>query len=103
VLRAPRVPISVETTLASGRVRIDVIDRGIGIASTDRARVFVPFFRADESRSRSSGGVGLGLVLARRIVEAHGGEIDFASAPGIETRFWFTLDVAAPSHGARTY
>ena len=72
-------------------VRIEVIDRGVGISADDRPRVFTPFFRADRSRTRATGGVGLGLVLARRIVEAHGGAIDFHSEPEVGSRFWFVL------------
>jgi signal transduction histidine kinase len=72
-------------------VRIEVIDRGVGIAPEDRPRVFTPFFRADRSRTRATGGVGLGLALARRIVEAHGGAIDFHSEPEVGSRFWFVL------------
>jgi two-component system, OmpR family, sensor kinase len=90
----PDSPIAVDVEPLDGRVRVDVIDRGVGIAAADHDRVFSPFFRADSSRSRSSGGVGLGLVLARRIVEAHGGEIGFASVPEQGSRFWFTLDSA---------
>ena len=61
---------------------IEVRDRGIGIAPEDQARLFTPFFRADRSRARNTGGVGLGLALAREIVEAHGGTIVVESAPG---------------------
>jgi signal transduction histidine kinase len=72
-------------------VRVEVIDRGAGIARDDWPRVFTPFFRADRSRTRATGGVGLGLVLARRIVEAHGGAIAFDSEPDAGSRFWFVL------------
>jgi two-component system, OmpR family, sensor kinase len=53
----------------------EVLDSGIGIAEPDLPRVFEPFFRAERSRARGTGGIGLGLTLARRIVSAHGGEI----------------------------
>lgn len=72
-------------------VRIEVVDHGVGIAPDDWPRVFTPFFRADRSRTRATGGVGLGLVLARRIVEAHGGAIGFHSEPDAGSRFWFVL------------
>ena len=79
-------------------VRIEVIDHGVGIAPDDRPRVFTPFFRADRSRTRATGGVGLGLALARRIVEAHGGAIDFHSEPDVGSRFWFVVPRAAMPH-----
>lgn len=75
-------------------VSIDVIDRGIGIAADDLARVFRPFFRADRSRTRKTGGLGLGLALAKRIVDAHGGTIALTSVPNEGTRAQVTLPVA---------
>lgn len=63
-----------------------MIDKGIGIAAADLSRVFRPFFRADRSRTRATGGLGLGLALAKRIVDAHGGRIELVSAPDEGTR-----------------
>jgi two-component system OmpR family sensor kinase len=72
----------------------EVSDQGIGIPPEDRARIFEPFFRSDRSRSRDAGGVGLGLTLAKRIVEAHGGTIDAATPlEGLGT----TLRIAVPA------
>jgi len=68
-------------------------DRGIGIAEDDLAHVFTPFFRVDRSRTRGTGGVGLGLTLARRVVEAHGGTIEVESAPGAGTTMRIELPV----------
>jgi len=79
-----------------GGVRVVVIDHGVGIELADQPRVFTPFFRADKSRTRATGGVGLGLTLARRIIEAHGGTIGFASEPGHGAQFWFVLPLAEP-------
>lgn len=59
-----------------------VEDLGIGIDSTDHAKVFLPFYRTEQSRSRATGGVGLGLTLTKRIVEAHAGTLELASALG---------------------
>lgn len=75
-------------------LHVSVADRGIGIPDDARPRVFTPFFRVDPSRARSSGGVGLGLALARRVVLAHGGRIDFESQPGQGSRFWIELPLA---------
>ncbi|MET0406655.1 MAG: HAMP domain-containing sensor histidine kinase [Cystobacter sp.] len=61
---------------------VEVADQGIGIDAKDRERLFTPFFRSDRSRARRTGGVGLGLALARRIVVAHGGSLVLESQPG---------------------
>lgn len=63
-------------------VVIEVVDRGIGIAPEDLARVFEPFFRTDRSRTKGTGGVGIGLSLVRQIVERHGGTVTLESTPG---------------------
>ncbi|MFD0616799.1 ATP-binding protein [Paenibacillus sp. GCM10027629] len=64
------------------RVKIQVIDQGIGIPEEDIPRVFDRFYRVDKARSRESGGVGLGLSIARRLVNAYHGEITIE--PGLE-------------------
>jgi signal transduction histidine kinase len=86
----PVSPIEVELRPRDEGVELAVRDHGIGIASEDQARVFTPFFRADRSRARHSGGVGLGLPLSKRIVEAHGGRLVLESRPGEGTtvRVW---------------
>ncbi|WP_242392257.1 HAMP domain-containing sensor histidine kinase [Anaeromyxobacter oryzisoli] len=88
----PDAGIRVAAARRDGQVAIEVIDRGEGIAPADLERVFAPFFRADRSRTRATGGVGLGLTLARRIVEAHGGTLVARSAPGSGT----TMTIALP-------
>ncbi len=75
-------PIDLEAESDGGTVTIWVRDHGMGIAPEDLPRVFEPFFRTDRSRTRSTGGLGLGLALARRIVVAHGGTLRLASEPG---------------------
>ncbi len=89
-------PISIEVRAVDegARVRVTVVDEGRGISADDLPHVFTSFFRADRSRTRNTGGVGLGLSLARRIVEAHGGRIDLESELGKGTRIWFDLSVA---------
>ena len=71
-----------------------VRDHGMGIAAEDLPRVFEPFFRSDKSRARATGGVGLGLAIARRVVEAHGGAIAVESSSGTGTTFSIELPVA---------
>ncbi|HEY2030863.1 MAG TPA: HAMP domain-containing sensor histidine kinase [Myxococcales bacterium] len=65
-----------------GDLVIEIKDRGVGIAPEDLPRLFTPFFRADRSRDRKSGGLGLGLLLSRRIFEAHRGGLDLTSEFG---------------------
>jgi signal transduction histidine kinase len=66
---------------AAGSVRVRIRDRGPGIAAAEQARVFEPFYRIETSRSRESGGTGLGLTIARNIAEQHGGTITLANLP----------------------
>jgi signal transduction histidine kinase len=87
-------PIELRVAADPAGVRVEVIDEGPGIEPADQPRVFTPFFRADKSRARATGGVGLGLALARRIIEAHGGTIGFSTDPGHGSRFWFVLPAA---------
>lgn len=64
-----------------GAARIRIRDNGPGIADAELARVFEPFYRIEGSRSRESGGTGLGLTIARNIAEQHGGSITLANHP----------------------
>ncbi|HEX4337974.1 MAG TPA: HAMP domain-containing sensor histidine kinase [Polyangiaceae bacterium] len=79
---------------AGDQVVFEVSDHGIGIPDEDLPRIFDPFFRSERSRSRGTGGVGLGLTLAKRIVEAHGGKIAVESAKTVGT----TVRASVPSH-----
>jgi two-component system OmpR family sensor kinase len=73
---------TVVLTSDSHGATLTVSDDGPGMSATDAARIFERFFRADPSRSRSSGGTGLGLSIVRSIVESHGGDITVATEPG---------------------
>jgi len=70
---------------------IGVSDRGIGISPADQAKLFAPFQRLEESRPGGTRGVGLGLLVCQRLVEAHGGRIWVESKPGRGSTFFFTL------------
>ena len=72
-------------------VEITVSDEGIGIPLEEQSRVFERFYRIDDALSRRAQGSGLGLYIAKAIVEAHGGRIWVRSAPGRGTAFSFTL------------
>jgi signal transduction histidine kinase len=84
-------PLSLSARRDGGGVVFEVRDRGIGISAEDLPRIFTAFFRGERSRSRETGGVGLGLTLARRIVEAHDGAIEVASTPNVGTTVRVTL------------
>jgi signal transduction histidine kinase len=71
----PGGSIDVRAASDAGGVRIEVLDEGPGIPEEDADRVFERFYRADEARTSTSGGAGLGLAIARWIVDLHGGEI----------------------------
>jgi signal transduction histidine kinase len=72
-------------------VRVEVTDSGEGIRPEDLPYVFDRFYRGEKSRNRATGGAGLGLAIARGIIEAHGGRITVESQPAQFTRFYFIL------------
>ncbi|WP_409342433.1 sensor histidine kinase [Paenibacillus sp. MBLB4367] len=73
------------------QIRFSLRDEGEGIAPDDMPRLFERFYRSDRSRSRESGGSGLGLSIAKSIVDLHGGKLGAESAPGQGSLFWFTV------------
>jgi signal transduction histidine kinase len=79
-----------------GGVRLSVEDHGEGIPAPELSRVFEPFFRGNKARAAQVRGFGLGLALARLVVEAHGGRIDVASTPARGTSFVIHLPPAVP-------
>ena len=89
----------VSIRLAGGvdRVQIAVSDTGLGISAEDLEHVFERFYRADTSRTRDTGGFGLGLSIAREFVEAMGGSLSATSQPGLGSTFWISLRRAEPT------
>jgi signal transduction histidine kinase len=75
-----------------------VRDEGLGIPMAHQEQIFTKFFRGDVGRELGIAGTGLGLVLARQIVEAHGGHLGFESEPGRGSTFWLQLP-ASSSYG----
>ena len=84
-------PLAVTVSTAPGSATVTVADLGPGIPAADRVRVFDRFYRADEARSRDRGGSGLGLSVARALVEAHGGTIGLGAGQDGTTTFTLTL------------
>jgi signal transduction histidine kinase len=87
-------PVKVEARREVGFARVSVTDPGIGIPPDQREHVFEKFFRVDNSDTRKIGGTGLGLALAREIVQLYGGEIAVESVDSGGSRFHFTFPLA---------
>jgi two-component system sensor histidine kinase BaeS len=83
--------VMLRTALTDEHLVIDVADTGTGIESADLEKVFDRFWRADTSRSRSTGGSGLGLAICRKLAEAHDGDIMVASRIGVGSTFTVRL------------
>ncbi len=84
---------SVEIATAGGNdeVTISIKDNGMGISKQDLPYIFERFYRADKSRSRGTGGSGIGLAIVKSLVEAHGGTISVKSEPGLGSEFVIVL------------
>lgn len=92
----PRSTVTLRVFRQGEQAVISVIDHGMGIDAADLPHIFTPFFRADRSRTRKTGGVGMGLALVRRIVNAHGGEIEVKSEVGQGTEVQVRLPNLLP-------
>ncbi|AGL16303.1 cell wall metabolism sensor histidine kinase WalK [Actinoplanes sp. N902-109] len=85
--------VTLRAAAADGRLTIEVADTGTGMTPDEAAKVFDRFWRADTSRSRATGGSGLGLSIARQLARAHGGDISVTSSLGAGSTF--TVDLPA--------
>jgi heavy metal sensor kinase len=89
----PDEEVTVRTVADETRVKVEVVDTGQGIPAEQLAHIFDRFYRVDKARSRDFGGAGLGLSIAKSLVEAHGGRIEVHSELGKGSRFtvWLPL------------
>jgi signal transduction histidine kinase len=92
--------VVITADLISGEAWVWVRDLGLGISEEHQRQLFTKFFRGDDARKRGIAGTGLGLVLARQIVEAHDGLIGFDSEEGRGSTFWIRIPAAAESASA---
>ena len=94
-----KITLKVET--APDRVIVSVIDTGIGISKEDLPRVWERFFQTKEAQGMRKAGFGLGLKIAREIVQRHGGEMGIESELGVGSRFFFHIPVKTPAAPAK--
>ena len=87
--------VRIEAHRHNGSVEVSVADAGVGIPPEALPRLFERFYRVDPARAREDGGTGIGLAIARSVVEAHGGTIRAESEPGQGSTFTFDLPVAS--------
>jgi signal transduction histidine kinase len=91
----PGGTVSISSQRQENFLLVTIQDSGEGIRAEDLPHVFEQFYRGEKSRSRNTGGAGLGLAIARGIVEAHAGKIGIESQPSQGTRVWFKIPVGA--------
>lgn len=99
-----RTAITVKLYVADGDAVLEVHDTGIGVPQNERARLFTKFFRATNARKQRPDGTGVGLFLAKKVIDGHKGRVVFESAEGEGSTFGFRLPIkrlsAAPSEDA---
>lgn len=89
--------ITIKAELKADRVEVSVIDTGIGISKEDLPRVWERFFQTKEAMGMRKAGFGLGLKIAREIVQRHGGEMGIESELGVGSRFFFHIPLKGPA------
>jgi two-component system OmpR family sensor kinase len=96
----PATPVHVRLARSGSSARVTVADSGPGMTEEQSSHVFERFYRADESRARASGGVGLGLSIVAAVAEAHGGAVSVESTPGRGSAFHIDIPLAAQPQAA---
>src|SRR5712691_3641107 len=90
----PQTPIDISLSTEDSVARLSVADHGPGLSAEEIDRIFEPFYRADPSRSRDSGGAGLGLSIVSAVVTAHGGHVKVRETEGGGATFAVELPLA---------
>lgn len=85
------------TEISASEVRVRVADTGIGIEPTQLPRIFSEYTQAHDGIAPRYGGVGLGLVISRKLLRAHGSDLKAESQPGKGSVFWFDLALPVPA------
>ena len=91
-----QTPIFISAEVSKGKLVTSVADRGIGVDDMERLMIFDKFYRGQGQRYRVQG-TGMGLAIAKAIVEAHGGAIEVTSQPGHGSVFSFSLPISSAS------
>lgn len=92
----PDTDIRISLNVGRRDVRVEVVDHGIGVPASQQAQLFTKFFRADNARTQRPDGTGVGLYLAKMVVDGHGGKLLFSSKEGKGSMFGFTLPLQQP-------
>lgn len=87
--------LGVKLYRSNGDIKLEVVDRGIGIARNEQSKIFEKFYRVGDPLVHNTKGSGLGLSLVRHIAQAHGGEVQVESTPGKGSRFILSLPLTA--------
>jgi len=90
-------PILLEAKVEEDHITVSVVDQGPGISAEDQGRLFEKFYQGNTAAKRAGVGSGLGIYIAKKIVEAHGGQINVESEIGKGTTFSFTIPWSSPN------
>jgi signal transduction histidine kinase len=94
--------VQVRGVRQNGKVHLRVVDRGIGIESENRERIFERFYQVDNTATRRYGGTGMGLALVQKLVQMHHGAVAVESRPGKGSTFTVVLPaVVTPARNGR--
>jgi signal transduction histidine kinase len=93
-------PIEIELKSTTENIIVEIRDDGIGVPAEHLPYLFEPFYRVDKSRSKKTGGYGLGLSLCKKIMEAHGGSIEVINRKprGMIVKLTFLIKIESTQH-----